>query len=166
MNAAQNDTHGEDHERGVEQEDLRRIGNKGTEELSRNLRRGECAHAAGHGLDDVGQRPPAHHGVKRQDEKPGEHAHEPDDHPRRAGRQSAERANGIESGPPADGELRQHDGEPHHRDAEQVDEDERPAAVLPGDVGKLPDIAQPDGRAGRGEDEPQPGGPQSAIASV
>ena len=78
----------------------------------------------------------------------------PNDAP--AGRTALEFAEGLDGlrlGGSADHDFGDEDGEPHQGDAEQVDENEQSAPIFTGDVGELPDVAQPDGGAGRGQDE-------------
>ena len=54
------------------------------------------------------------------------------------------------------GELRHHDGQPEDCEEDKIDEHERRPAVHPRDIREAPDIAEPDGTAGRDQDEAQP----------
>ena len=69
----------------------------------------------------------------------------------------------IEAGFAPDGEFGQHNGQPDQGDANQINQDECATAVLPGDVGKLPDIAEADGGTGSGQNETHPGGPEPSF---
>ena len=52
-----------------------------------------------------------------------------------------------------DGEFRQHHRQADQRDAEEIDQDERAAAVLPRDEGEPPHVAESDGGTDRRHDE-------------
>ena len=63
--------------------------------------------------------------------------------------QSKHRINGALTATPPDQHLSHHDRNPDAGDAEQIDQHKGAATVFTGDVGELPDIPQPHGRAGR-----------------
>ena len=55
-------------------------------------------------------------------------------------------------------ELHDQDGKSQHHEEQQVHDEEGRAAVLAGDVGEAPDVAEADGAAGRDEDEAEAAG--------
>ena len=76
---------------------------------------------------------------------------------------------GIDRALPAtatDQGFRQHDRHTHQGDAEQVHDDERTAAVDPGHVGELPDIAEAYGRTGSRQNEHPATGPGTMNRNV
>ena len=87
----------------------------------------------------------------------------PNSHPRRSGFELLEGTNRIETGFTSNGKPGQHDGQTHHGDADQIDEDERAAAVLADNIRKLPDITQADSGAGSGHNETHSGFPESSF---
>ena len=54
----------------------------------------------------------------------------------------------------AHGQLHGHNRDAHDDQADEVEQDEVPAAVLAGDIGEAPDIADADGAAGTDQQEP------------
>ena len=54
-------------------------------------------------------------------------------------------------------DLRDQYGQRDEKHGQQVYKHEGPAAALPGDVGKFPDVAEADGSADRGQQESDPG---------
>ena len=63
----------------------------------------------------------------------------------------------VQAHPPADGVLHHQHGDAHEGDGEQVDQDERGAAVGAGHVREFPDVAQADGGAQGGGEGPEGG---------
>ena len=69
------------------------------------------------------------------------------------GLQDVEGLGGRTLGGAADGELHDHDGQSQDDEENEVKHNEGRPAVLAGDVGEAPHVAQADGAAGRNEDE-------------
>ena len=98
------------------------------------------------GLEDVGKDPGRHFGVEGHDKEGGQHPHQGDQPPGLPlGGQLAEGGDGVGLA-----FAPQHDLRDHHRQADQqggddIDQQETGAAVFARQVGKLPDISQPDG---------------------
>ncbi len=61
------------------------------------------------------------------------------------------------SGSPAGRKFHGHDRQSEHQQKQQVEEQEHPAAVQPGHIGELPDIADADRASRRNQYESQPG---------
>ena len=57
----------------------------------------------------------------------------------------------------AHGQLHRQHRHAHHEQADQIDEDEKAAAVFAGDIREAPDVADADGAAGADEQEAQSG---------
>ena len=68
-------------------------------------------------------------------------------------------ADSILLGMTADHQLGNHDRQADDKDTDQIDKDKSTTAVLTGDVGELPDIAEADGTAGSSENEAEARGP-------
>ena len=109
--------------------------------------------AVGARLDDELQCPACHHGVVAQDEKACQHAEE--SHPTPGSTRCKDAVGSCRVGTRAasDEELGNHDRHAHEQHAEQVDEDKRRSTMLSCLVRETPDVAQSDGRTGRGEDD-------------
>ena len=121
-----------------------------------------AAHRPGRGEPDVGDGPARNHGVERQDADAGRHPECAEQPPPAAGRERGERADRTEPRAPAEGDLAGHERRADQEDAGEIDDHERGPAAL-SDLGREPpDVAQPDGRAGRGQDEPGSRAPHAA----
>ena len=72
--------------------------------------------------------------------------------------QHAEADRAAFAGRPAHGELHGHDGQAQHDQEKQVNKHERRAAVLSGNIGEAPYVADADGTPGRNEQKAQPRG--------
>jgi hypothetical protein len=111
-------------------------------------------------LEGVVHGPAGDDDVIGEDDEAGDHAQ-----PAHAGPGGAAALEPLEGhdrlslGGPADHDLGHHDRDAHQSNADKIDDDEQPAAVFARDVGELPDVAQTDGRTGRGEDEAQSAAP-------
>ena len=111
---------------------------------------------------DVGDGPARDDRVERQDADAGQHPQPTEQPPPPAGGEGAERPDRAQPRAAADGDLAGHDRRADQEDARQVDHHERGPAALP-DLGrKPPDVAQPDGRAGRRQDEAGARAPHAA----
>ncbi len=109
------------------------------------------------GVHYIGEGPAGDDAIEREDNEAGEHARPAHQAPVAAGtrlqRQMLHGMGGIALGAPTDHHLGHHDGHADDDNTEQIDQHEGAAAVLAGDVGKFPDIAQPDRGAGGGQDK-------------
>ena len=72
------------------------------------------------------------------------------------------RAENVLAAAAPDDQLGVHERQPDGENAHEVDEDERSAPVLAGDVGELPDVAESHRAPGGGENEPETSSPVSA----
>ena len=72
---------------------------------------------------------------------------------RRTGSDLGEGADRVALRVSAQRDLTDHDRQPDEENTDQIDEDESPAAVLAGNIGKAPNIPKPHRGAGRGEDK-------------
>ena len=97
-------------------------------------------------VDRILGRPARDHEVEAQDEEGGQHAVVADEAP--AAVERVVSAHGIAARRAADGELGHHDGESQQQYATYIYQQEGSAAVLSGDVGEAPDVAQPYGAPG------------------
>ena len=128
-----------------------------TGEASMASKTAEVAHELPGGeLRHVGEHPTGHRGVEHHEQiAPG------DAHPFVLVPVSARRLQHVEGpgdgalGAAAHGELHDHDGQSQDHQEDEVHDEEGRAAVLAGDVGEAPDVAEADGAAGGDEDEPQ-----------
>ena len=124
-----------------------------------------AAESAFEGQPQVIHGPTRHHGVVRENDEAGRHS-QPANHGPRPAAQLAESSHRIFMGMTADHHLGEHDRDPDDHDAEEIEENEGPAAVHAGDVGEFPDIAEPDCRAGRSHDKAEATAPVSARCSA
>ena len=93
---------------------------------------------------------------------PRRHPECADQPPPAAGRERGERADRTEPGAAAEGDLADHERGADQDDAGEIDDHERGPAAL-ADLGREPpDVAQPDGRAGRRQNEAGAGAPHAA----
>ncbi|MNZ41408.1 hypothetical protein D3C78_589570 [compost metagenome] len=145
---------------------LPRIGEQGVEQRAAALAI-QAGEAAAQRRGGVGQRPAGDHRIEAEDQEAGEHRHAAEAPPVPAGAGLAghrgDGALGVGAAAPADHELGHQQRDADGQDAGQVDQHEGAAAVLPGDVGKLPDVAQTDRRTGGGEEEYPARRPQAAT---
>src|SRR5690606_37040441 len=115
-------------------------------------------------LDGVSKRPASHHHVEAENEEAGRHRHAADTLPHRAATVltdgPADGIDGAATAAAADGDFGHHHWDADGEDARQVHQHEGATAVFAGDVRKLPDIAEANGRAGRGENEAPAGEPE------
>ena len=104
-------------------------------------------------LEDVGEYPGRHFGVKRHDEEGRRHPHGRDQPPGLPlGRQLDEPAHRIGFRLTPQHDLRDHHRQSHQQGGDDIDQQKAGAAILPGQIGKLPDVAKADRRAqGRGK---------------
>ena len=157
------DRDGEDAEEEREAELESAVSDLFTEEIPGQEPRGVAGERPAHRPGEVEERPPGDHGVVAEENEPAEHAPHPDDPP--AGTDHGpERAHDAGLAPAADQDLRHHDREPDGQDARQVDEHECASLVVPGDEGELPEVPQPDGAPGRGEDESETRSPVCTLS--
>ena len=117
---------------------------------------GVTTQLSGHRGIEILQAPAGHDGIETEDNHRGEHAHVAYHGPRFAARKIAVGAGGIGRRVPPDDELAHHARYAEQEDAPQIDQDEGRTAVMTGHIGEAPDVAQPHGRTGRGEDDAQP----------
>ena len=61
-----------------------------------------------------------------------------------------------ESASASEEDFGRHDRDTDQRDADEINEDECPAAILTGDVGKTPDITEPYRRTGCSKNKHEP----------
>src|SRR6185503_8898489 len=109
------------------------------------------------GVDHVDERPAADHRIEAEDgDRPGD-PHPTDERPEtRGSARESDRGNAsdrVRAPPAPDRELHEHQGEDDQPEPQQVEDDESAAAVRADLIGELPDTAQADRRAHRGEDE-------------
>jgi hypothetical protein len=143
--AADHDQRGERHEQAGAGDWRQAAADETLEVLRQELGTGRVDGAAAH-EEHVGQRPACDHDVERQDHEARENAHVAHQRPAPA----AQRAEGSDRVPlrgAADDHFCHDQRQPEEQHDGQIDEDEGAAAVLAGDVGKAPDIAEADGRA-------------------
>jgi len=150
------DDGGDDDKREGMVEDLRRDARAehSLEERGRLLSRGRKI-AQRHG--DIVKDPPDDDGVERHDEQ-ARKGHKTAPFPRRLvpRRQLLEGRHGVAACQIADEQLGDHDRKAYQHDRHQVDRYERAAAEFARDIGKLPDIPQPDRAPRGGENESYP----------
>ncbi len=129
-----------------------RIGNQRAEDGIDVIGAGSDEHPGG-GAEHIGQRPAGDHAVIGQDDEPRHYTAPAQVLPAAIAAlfrgQGAQRIDGALPTATTQHDLGHHDRDADQGDADQVDEHEGPAAVLTGDIGEFPDIAQTDGRAGR-----------------
>ncbi len=65
-----------------------------------------------------------------------------------------------------DHQLRHHNRQTDNENADKINEDEGTSAVLSGDVGELPDIAEADGATGGSQDKSEARGPLSSGGRI
>ena len=109
------------------------------------------------GRSNVGHGPAANHRIERQNQETGQHAdstdHPPDRFQALACCNQAQAVDGAVATPAANHDFSHHDGNTDHGNADQVYQDKGATAVLTGNVGEFPDIAEADGGTGGGEDK-------------
>ena len=151
---------------GVEQR-FPRVLREGVEERFVGFGGTDACEFARERVDHVFQRPARDHQIEAHDEQRSQNTVVAQDRP--AARKGAVGAHGVAVGIASDGEFRKHDRHAEQQDAEDVDQQERAAAVLPCDIGETPDVAQSDGAARRDEHGAQPAaecGPMSCLHSL
>ena len=115
------------------------------------------------GLDRVGERPAADDRIEAQHQEARHCAERADGPPARRHMgfcsDRGEACRCVRAASPSDRELHEQQRHHHQCQAERVHDHERPAAVHPNLVGELPDAADSDGRARRGEEKPGSAGP-------
>ena len=110
------------------------------------------------GAEEVLQGPAGDDRVVAEDEKAGGDGEPAGEAPVRGGRGALVGGHRIALGAAAERQFGDHDGRADQGDADQVDDEKGAAAVLPGDVGEPPDVAQTDGGAdGRQHEAPSRG---------
>ena len=149
------DEDGDDAHHRHPEDAFHRRGQHGVEDGRGGLRVGPHELPGGE-LRHVGEHPTGHRGVEHHEQiAPG------DAHPFVLVPVSARRLQHVEGpgdgalGAAAHGELHDHDGQSQDHQEDEVHDEEGRAAVLAGDVGEAPDVAEADGAAGGDEDEPQ-----------
>ena len=150
--------HGHQHEQGVPGQHPLRIADQ-TVEHGLHPGRVHPAEGVGGGPHHISQGPTGDDAVIRENEKTRQHPAPADQGPTAvAARLPAEGGHGVDRALAAatpQHDLRHHDRNTHHGDAEQIDQNKGAPPVLTGDVGKLPDSAQPHRRAGRRQNKDQ-----------
>ncbi|MNF52785.1 hypothetical protein D3C84_341440 [compost metagenome] len=141
------------------------IGEQGVEQCTAALAI-QAGEAAAERRRSVGQGPASDHRIEAEDQEAGQHCQTADAPPVAAGAGLASHrgdgALGVGAAAAADHELGHQQRNADGQDTGQVDQDEGAAAVLPGDIGKFPDIAQAHRRTGGGEEEYPARRPQAA----
>ena len=102
---------------------------------------------AGHTLNEVEERPTADDDVIAQYHERDKHACNALDAPPLARRELGKGRDRIGMCVPADEELAHHDRDANHGNADEIDEDERRAAIVADLRRETPHVAQTDGRA-------------------
>ena len=135
-------------------DELARVCQHGAENLGRARRIEPVERARAH-LHHVRQHPAAHRGVEHHENQASDEAPpaEPMPAPRRL--QGVEGQGGGLLAGTTHRELHHHDRQAQNHKEQQVEQDERRTAVLAGDVGEAPDVAQADGATCRNENEAQ-----------
>lgn len=160
--AARHDQHGDHDRHRVPEQQLHGAGHEGLEHA---LDRGaiQATEAAGGRLLHVGDGPAHDHAVVTEDEETRDHAHPAEITPGGRGaflpHQFGHGVNRAAPSTAAKHDLGDQDRRGDQQDAGEVNHYEGAAAVLPKDVGELPDVAEADGGPGGGKDERQAGGP-------
>ena len=132
---------GQQHEKHGVDRRTPRVADEGVECRGIGFGGGVTAQLARERVDGILQRPARYDEVEPHDEQRRDHAVVAQEPP--CGRQRAVGADRIAVRGAAHRELRQQNGQPQQQDAERIDQQKRSAAVLAGDIGEAPDVAQP-----------------------
>ena len=158
-NAPTDDKHDDGHEHGMPHQQFPGIGQQPAELAANGLGIG-TGKQSGRSLADIDQRPAANYGVKRQHQERGNNAIPADRPPASGGAfgfgQGAHGRYRALSAPAANHGLGNQNRHADQEDAGQVDQNEGAAAVLSGNVWKLPDVPEAYRRAGSGQDKRHP----------
>jgi len=138
----------EDEQRGVEQRPPR-VAHEALEERAVVVGRGAAGQLARERADHVARRPARDHEVEAHDEHCRHYAVVA--HAAPAAVEAAVGPHGVALRGAPHRELGEQERQSQHRHAEHVDEQKGAAAVVAGDVGEAPDVAQPHGAA-RGDE--------------
>ena len=157
------DEHAQHHDDGHVHEHLAGAGEQRVEDLAALFRR-DAGELPGCALHHEGEHPARHRGVEHHEQVVADQAKPLDAVPLGAlGLERVVAAGDALLACAAGGELHHQDRQAEDEKKHQVHKDERAAAVLAGDIGEAPDVAQADGAACAYQDEAEPRGEFLAL---
>ena len=164
--AARDHNHGHHHEQGMPGQQAFRITGQLLEN-TRNAFSGGAGKGPCRGPEYIGQRPAGNDTVIGKNQESSQHAGPAEPPPARMGAgffgQAAHGIDGTLAAAPAQHDFRHHDRNTDDGDTGQVHQHKGPATIFPGNIGKLPDIAQTHRRTGRRQHKGQAAGPAAVY---